>query len=79
MNRGTEGRVLLVGEGNFSLSASLVADNILSGAQMVTSCLSSQVSVQEAHENAQESIEYLAKSGNSNNTISSSGKKDGLL
>ena len=72
MNRPTEGRILLVGEGNFSLSASLVEGGAISGPQLTASCMDTFVAVQEAHRLAASNIEYLEKAGDLPSSSSSS-------
>ena len=63
MNRPTEGRILLVGEGNFSLSASLVEGGTISGPQLTATCFDTFIAVQEAHRLAASNIEFLEKAG----------------
>ncbi|KAL8601939.1 hypothetical protein ACOMHN_008431 [Nucella lapillus] len=63
MNEPTEGRVLLVGEGNFSLSASLVEGGAISGPQMIATCRESFTAVQESHQLAASNINFLEKAG----------------
>ncbi|KAK7098774.1 ferredoxin-fold anticodon-binding domain-containing protein 1 homolog [Littorina saxatilis] len=61
MNQPTEGRILLVGEGNFSLSASLIENRTVSGPQLTASCIDTFVAVQESHRLAASNIAFLEK------------------
>lgn len=63
MNQPTEGNVLFVGEGNFSLSSSLVSTGILAGPQVISSALDTCSIIQEAHSLAAANIDFLEKSG----------------
>jgi hypothetical protein len=64
MNKATEGRVLLVGEGNFSLSASLIDNGTVSGPQLTASCIETfNAAVQQSHRLAAGNIEFIEKAG----------------
>ena len=63
MDQPTEGRILLVGEGNFSLSASLLELGVVSGSQLTASCIDTFTGVQQAHRLAAANIEILEKAG----------------
>ncbi|XP_076471113.1 ferredoxin-fold anticodon-binding domain-containing protein 1 homolog [Babylonia areolata] len=63
MKEPTEGRILLVGEGNFSLSASLVEGGTISGPQMIATCRETFTAVQENHQLAASNIDFLEKAG----------------
>jgi hypothetical protein len=63
MNEATEGRVLLVGEGNFSLSASLIDNGTVSGPQITASCIDTFNAVQQSHRLAAGNIEFIEKAG----------------